>query len=908
MFVVWRVLLLGACACICLPAQTHGALVISRRDALTQTTKAAMVIRSIKKRSTNSEKVEVYSVQVACTASSRFAHTAMTSKVLNKDNSSQEIFFEVDLPKTAFITNFSMETEGRVYVGEVKEKEKAKEQYEKAVSSGQTAGLIKASGRKMEKFSVSVNIAAKSSVTFILTYEELLQRKLGSYEILTRVKTEQPVQEFQIQTDIYEPQGIAFVEATATFLSNELLPLVDQTVTDTKAHISFSPTVGQQQKCPGCESSLINGDFIIKYDVKRTTSLGEVQAMNGYFVHFFSPPDLAGVPKNVMFVIDRSGSMKGEKMEQTREAMVAILQDLHEEDHFGILLFNDTIESWKNYLTKATKGNVFNAISYIRKINDSGTTDINNAILDAVRLLRKEREKKKVLERSMDMIFLLTDGMPTSGVSNPQIIQQNVLSATGGNMSLFGLGFGNDVDYSFLDVMCRQNKGMARRIFVGSDAAIQLKGFYEEVSTPLLLEVDLRYSDNTDFLTKTHYSQLFNGSEIVVAGQLNENDMDNFLLEVVAQGPKENFMAQGKASVADWQTVYPEKEYIFGDFIERMWAYLTIQQQLEKSDLRTEQERKNITAKALNMSLKYNFVTPLTSMVVTKPETEDGADSSVIADKLTESQRQEAERHLGAHASPAVSSHGLPEVDGDPHFMIKIPDRNDALCFNINDKPGTIFSLVRDPKSGFVVNGQLIGKKKVVQDGNMNTYFGRFGITHQKLGVRLDVSTQDISVFYNNKQVKLLWSDATSLKDTDMELRLAKNCSLTVMLRHSVKFMIIRHTKVWKRHHDHQDYLGFYTLDSQHLSASVHGLLGQFYNGAAFELTDLRPGEAQEKLDATMYVKGQTISVTRHWQKDFSKDVKNGESVPCWFVDNDGRGLIDGAASDYIVSDLFLAV
>uniref|UniRef100_A0A3Q0SCR9 Inter-alpha-trypsin inhibitor heavy chain H3 n=1 Tax=Amphilophus citrinellus TaxID=61819 RepID=A0A3Q0SCR9_AMPCI len=786
----------------------------------------------LQKRSTNSEKVEVYSVQVACTASSRFAHTAMTSKALNKDNSSQEIFFEVDLPKTAFITNFSMSVNRKRRVGCMSER----------LLGSST------SGRKMEKFSVSVNIAAKSSVTFILTYEELLQRKLGSYEILTRVKTEQPVQEFQIQTDIYEPQGIAFVEATATFLSNELLPLVDQTVTDTKAHISFSPTVGQQQKCPGCESSLINGDFIIKYDVKRTTSLGEVQAMNGYFVHFFSPPDLARVPKKVVFVIDRSGSMKGEKMEQTREAMVAILQDLHEEDHFGILLFNDTIESWKNYLTKATKGNVFNAISYIRKINDSGS-----------------KEQKKVLERSMDMIFLLTDGMPTR-VSNPQIIQQNVLFATGGNMSLFGLGFGNDVDYSFLDVMCRQNKGMARRIFVGSDAAIQLKGFYEEVSTPLLLEVDLRYSDNTDFLTKTHYSQLFNGSEIVVAGQLNENDMDNFLLEVVAQGVRnENFMAQGKASVADWQRVYPEKEYIFGDFIERMWAYLTIQQQLEKSDLRTEQERKNITAKALNMSLKYNFVTPLTSMVVTKPETEDGADSSVIADKLTET---------GAHASPAVSSHGLPEVDGDPHFMIKIPDRNDALCFNINDKPGTIFSLVRDPKSGFVVNGQLIGKKKVVQDGNMNTYFGRFGITHQKLGVRLDVSTQDISVFYNNKQVKLLWSDATSLKDTDMELRLAKNCSLTVMLRHSVKFMIIRHTKVWKRRHDHQDYLGFYTLDSQHLSASVHGLLGHFYHGVAFELTDLRPGEAQEKLDATMYVKGQTISVTSSGvQRDFLKGV-----------------------------------
>lgn len=60
-----------------------------------------------------------------------------------------------------------------------------------------------------------------------------------------------------------------------------------------------------------------------------------------------------------------------------------------------------------------------------------------------------------------------------------------------------------------------------------------------------------------------------------------------------------------------------------------------------------------------------------------------------------------------------------------------------------------------------------------------------------------------------------------------MDLKLTKNCSLTVSLRHSVRFMVIKHTKVWKRRYDQQDYLGFYTLDSHHLSPSVHGLLGK---------------------------------------------------------------------------------
>ncbi|XP_016414160.1 inter-alpha-trypsin inhibitor heavy chain H3-like [Sinocyclocheilus rhinocerous] len=126
---------------------------------------------------------------------------------------------------------------GRLMASVVKEKKKAKQPYQKAVSSGQTAGLVKASGRKIEKFSVSVNVAADSSVKFILTHEELLQRHFGKYELMIRVKPNQLVQHFEIVADIYEPQGIAFLD---TFGTNELLPLVKKTVTDKKVMIQIS--------------------------------------------------------------------------------------------------------------------------------------------------------------------------------------------------------------------------------------------------------------------------------------------------------------------------------------------------------------------------------------------------------------------------------------------------------------------------------------------------------------------------------------------------------------------------------------------------------------------------------------------------------------------------------------------
>ncbi|KAJ8361115.1 hypothetical protein SKAU_G00176400 [Synaphobranchus kaupii] len=393
----------------------------------------------------------------------------------------------------------------------------------------------------------------------------------------------------------------------------------------------------------------------------------------------------------------------------------------------------------------------------------------------------------------------------------------------------------------------------------------------------------MHYPENVvDSLTDHHFKQLFNGSEIVVAGRLSDNDLSNFLVEVSAQGSEEEVSYKGQANTLDWNVMFPNEKYIFGDFTERLWAYLTIQQLLSKKESGTADEKANAATRALEMSLQYSFVTPLTSMVATKPQSDEGPGDTLIADKLT-------------------------EVDGDPHFIINVPEQNDSLCFNINDAPGTIFNLVRDPLPGIVVNGQTIGDKKVDPGSKINTYFGRLGIVHQKLGLQLEVTTQSITVLQGGTQTSLSWSKTASLKWPSADLQVTKDRSLTVTLKDSVKFVIVLH-KVWEKHPYHRDYLGFYTLDSHLLSPKVHGLLGQFYNGVHFEVGELHNGDVSDKPDATMIVKGSELSVTRGWQRDFLWDVKNGERVPCWFIHNNGTGLIDGRASDYIVSGIFKTI
>ncbi|EMP39757.1 Inter-alpha-trypsin inhibitor heavy chain H3 [Chelonia mydas] len=804
--------------------------------------------------------IEIYSMKIDSKVTSRFAHSVITSRAVNRANVSREVFFDVDLPKTAFITNFSMTIDGVTYPGNIKEKEVAKKQYEKAVSRGQTAGLVRASGRKTEKFTVSVNIAAASKVTFELTYEELLKRNFGKYEMLIKVKPKQLVNHFE-------------------------------------GHVSFKPTIDQQRTCANCSTSLLDGDFTIKYDVKRD-SPGDLQIVNGYFVHFFAPTNLPNFPKNVVFVIDVSGSMSGIGIQQTREALLKILEDIREDDHFNFILFGSDVHIWKDRLVKATAENLKKAKDFVRAIGTQGMTNLHGGLMKGIEMLTTAFETNSVPKRSASIIISLTDGHPNVGVSNLQEIQANVKKAIQGRYPLYNLAFGYAVDYNFLEKMALENKGVARRIYPDSDSAIQMEGFYAEVANPMLTEVKINYPENAiSDLTQNNFKHYYDGSEIVVAGRITDNDLNSLTADVKARGAENDVTFSEQADVEETAKALQEQEYIFGDYIERLWAYLTIQQLLEKRTVTQGEEKENLTAEALELSLKYKFVTPLTSMVVTKPE--DNEDKAAIADKLVEDPT-----HSYQYSSPSVPSL-YTSVDGDPHFIISVPQKEDAICFNINEETGAVLNLINDPVTGIRVNGQLIGDKRVSSDAKIqNTYFGKLGIENKQLELKLEVTPEKITLQKGRKKTVFTWLDTVTLRQEGLTVVINRKKNLVLSMGDGASFVIVLH-QVWKKHPLHQDFLGLYTLDSHKLSERTHGLLGQFFHHIDFNILEIHPGSDPKKPDATIVIKNNKLTVTRGWQKDYRKDPKHGIDIPCWFVHNNGAGLIDGVHTDYIVSNIF---
>ncbi|XP_058668736.1 inter-alpha-trypsin inhibitor heavy chain H4 isoform X2 [Ammospiza caudacuta] len=842
---------------------------------------------------TNDQKpaVEIYSLHVDCKVTSRFAHTVITSRIVNRANESREATFEVELPKTAFITNFSMSIDGEEYPGIIKEKAAAQNEYDSAVSQGQSAGLVKITDRRLEQFHVSVSIAAASKVTFELTYEELLKRQLGKYELLIKVRPKQLVKHFQIDVHIFEPQGIHFLETDSTFMTNELTEALTKEQNETKAHILFKPTLEQQKKNSELDETLLNGDFVVRYDVKREATAGDIQIVNGYFVHYFAPQEMPVFPKNVIFVIDRSGSMTGRKIEQTRDALLKILQDLRQEDHFSFITFNHKVVEWKSSLLPATEENVASAAALVQTLTARGGTDINGALLAAVGMLDRA---EGLPEHSVSMIILLTDGQPTSGERNVEVIQENLQKAINGNYALFCLGFGFDVSYKFLEKMALSNGGIARRIYENADAALQLQGFYQEVATPILMQIEMQYPENSiEGLTKNNFKLFFEGSEIIVSGKIS-NDLDLLPVEIKAQSHTSNLTLKEEANVKEKEQVFQNQRYIFGNFIERLWAYLTIQQLLEKAISAQEEDQKALEAQALDLSLRYSFVTPLTSMVVTKPQQQEE-----LANKPTEADNEKPKKLPAGASLQRLHSRMPGEDDSDrwrselqsgsnrkmfstvsrfrhakiaqpiasehPQLLLQLPRQNERICLNIDERAQTSVPLLSDPEQGLTVMGKL---------GDGINHFVQFDISYVNPPVQIHVYTHAILVSHNNNNNWLSWTTSTSSTIQGLTVSVEKEKSVTASLPDTVtvKISLVRFP---------EDFLGLYFLNTDRFSDKVTGVLGQFYSKAQFGSNSNNDQRAVERL---LRVSGSEHKVSRLYKKDYRLESAS-EPVSCWSVE-----------------------
>ncbi|KAL7837074.1 hypothetical protein SRHO_G00267850 [Serrasalmus rhombeus] len=679
--------------------------------------------------------VDIYSYHINSTINSRYAITVITSCVINRLSESKEVHFQVKIPNNAFISKFSITIDGKTYDGVVKEKEEAQRQYSQAVSRGESAGMVSSVGRTLEEFKTSVTVAGFSNVTFELVYEELLQRQHGKYQLLINAQPMQPVADFKIDVTIYESSRLSFLEVTDP-ADEEFRHGLTVTKSDKVTWVEIYLAHQQQTRCRNiCGENGLDMDLIITYDVERPKSIGEIKTSDSFFVHFFAPTDIERIPKNVVFVIDQSGSMGGRKIIQTRWALLKILDDLAKDDHFGLITFNNEVKVWKPELVQATKTNLESARSFVSQIlNQGGETDTTK-------------------------------------------IQANVKEAIGGKFPFYCLGFGLEVKLDFLEKLAEENNGLARRIYENSDSYLQLKGFYEEVANPLLTNVQLKYTGAAN-LTQTRFSQYYQGSEIVVAGQLTDS-LDT--LETEITGTSKN------SAVTYKHSTNKSTGFLLQDtYIRRLWGFLTVKQLLIKEKILHGQEKEAARKEALDISLKYTFVTPLTSMVVMKPQDQDVQ----VAQKPKEKDYVHgAEYHDSSWAPtlfvpPPPPPRPAPRF-ADPYyipiyvrFLISSTDQLKPLCY---DQPAPFkYRMLIDPSSGYFMNGELVDngfRRTLIQ------FKDKYYLKLSTKNIRYYDGLNDLTFFWEQEPTEL-HRDSVSMILKDNEIDVTMGTIRVVFLRH----------------------------------------------------------------------------------------------------------------------------
>ncbi|XP_064448157.1 inter-alpha-trypsin inhibitor heavy chain H5 [Mirounga angustirostris] len=857
---------------------------------------------------------------VKSTIISRYAFTTVSCRMLNRASEDQEIEFQMQIPAAAFITNFTLLIGDKVYQGEItgrekKNGDKVKEKRNKTSEDNGEKGT--------DMFRASVVIPSKDKAAFLLSYEELLQRRLGKYEHVISVRPQQLVGRLMVEVNILERSGIESLEVLPLQHSRQkdsgrgeddsgLPPSTVINQNDTFAKVTFKPSVVQQARIA---QNGILGDFIIRYDVNREQSIGDIQVLNGYFVHYFAPKDLPPLPKNVVFVLDSSASMVGTKLRQTKDALFRILHDLRPQDHFNIIGFSNRIKVWKDHLVSVTPDNVRDGKVYIHHMSPTGGTDINGALQRGIKLLNDYVAHNDIEDHSVSLIIFLTDGKPTVGETHTLKILNNTKEAARGQICIFTIGIGNDVDFMLLEKLSLENCGLTRRILEEDDAGSQLIGFYDEIRTPLLSDIRVDYPPaSVEHATRTAFPNYFNGSEIVTAGKLADSQAGRLRVEVTASNSQRFVLLK-----TDVPLEPPQAARGGGaegrNHVERLWSYLTLKELLSSwRHSGDEREKQRLAQSARTLAVARGFLTPLTALHLRRraPQTQQLEDARGAAAALGPEPVVQRLRGAGGRPGPALKKPYSPRikvsktsVDGDPHFVVDFPLSKLTVCFNIDGQPGDILRLVSDhADSGVTVNGELIGAPAPPSGHKkQRTYFRTITILVNKPKRSYLEITPNRVIWDGGDRLVLPCNQSTAVGSRGLEVSVSANANVTVTVQSTIAFVILIH--LYKKPAPYQrNHLGFYISNSEGLSGNCHGLLGQFLNKDASlteEPTHPAFQKAGEQSETFLKVKGHQVPVV--WKQ---RKIYNGEEqVDCWFARNSAAKLIDGEYKDYLATHPF---
>lgn len=321
---------------------------------------------------------------------------------------------------------------------------------------------------------------------------------------------------------------------------------------------------------------------------------------DGFFLLLAAPTIEATdriVERDVVVVLDVSGSMEGDKLEQARGALDYVLGRLNERDRFNIIAFSTGTRPFAQRLQPTSE--VPAARRWLQELTAAGSTNIDRALQEALTLPRDG-------ERPLMVIFL-TDGLPTAGLTLPERIVSEAQALAGPDTRLFTFGVGFDVDTVLLDRLAAQLGGAAHYVTPDERIDEEVSAFYETVSAPVLNRPTLDWGTaRVEEIYPSPLPDLFAGRQLVVAGRYREAGPLSITLEGEVNGEMQRFVYDDLRLSGDDES----RE----SWLPRLWATRKVGALLQQ--IRVNGESREAVEEIVDLGLRYTIVTPYTTFLV----------------------------------------------------------------------------------------------------------------------------------------------------------------------------------------------------------------------------------------------------------------------------------------------------
>jgi Mg-chelatase subunit ChlD len=416
----------------------------------------------------------------------------------------REIDWEFGIQRDILLSNLSIIIGEKTYYGVVKPVLVAEQEYNESVEANETAVLMK---QTSDGYRLQCNLEAETEAQVFITLEGFLTRKFGGYSLALPLALSQTL--------------LSILTVDVAIRSN-FNPLVSYGIRGLSGLSYTALSNGIQIEYDSGTAIYIPSDLEIMYRISDQTGGSQLitytNSTDNFFAYLLAPviSESTETERQVVFVIDTSGSMSGIPINQAKIAFNDMIESLNPGDYFNVVEFNDRSDSIWSKCRPATSENLGAGIAWVTNLESGGSTNFYGGALEGLNSFIDDEMPK--------IMLLLSDGLPNAGTyTTPETIGPAIMEENSLGVSISTIAFTNSVDLDFMGNIASDNGGYFTYITPDSNSATDIFEFYASLSILDMQEYNITISGATDFVHFRPLTNAFliNGTELVMTGRFS---------------------------------------------------------------------------------------------------------------------------------------------------------------------------------------------------------------------------------------------------------------------------------------------------------------------------------------------------------------------------------------------------